>query len=151
MRRKDGAVIWARDSGRIVRDETGRLIHYEGTLSDVTQRKLAQEELRASEERYRDLVENIRELICTHDVRGRLLSFNRSATELTGYGPDELLGVDMRELLPPDHRPLFERYLATLLKTGAANGLMTIVTRARGTAHLGVSQHAPHTRVSPSR
>ncbi len=74
-------------------------------------------------------MENIHELICTHDVRGRILSFNRSATELTGYAPDELLGIDMRELMPPDHRPLFDRYLATLLKTGAANGLMTIVTR----------------------
>jgi PAS domain S-box-containing protein len=130
MRRKDGAVIWARDSGRIVRDESGRLVHYEGTLSDVTERKEAEQALRDSEERYRDLVENIRELICTHDVRGRLLSFNRSAMELTGYAPDELLGIDMRELLLPAHRTLFERYLATLLRTGAANGLMTIVTRS---------------------
>ena len=129
MRRKDGEVIWTRDSGRLVHDETGQTTHFEGTLSDITQRKLAQEELRESEGRYRDLVENVRELICTHDVRGRLLSFNRSAIELTGYAPDELLGIDMREFLPPDHRPLFERYLATVLKTGATNGLMTIVTR----------------------
>ncbi len=129
MRRKDGAVIWARDSGRIVRDEAGRLVYYEGTLSDVTERKKAEQSLRESEERYRDLVENIRELICTHDIRGRILSFNRSAVELTGYLPDELLGIDMRELLPPDHRPLFDRYLATLVGTGAATGLMTIVTK----------------------
>ncbi len=129
MRRKDGTLIWARDNGHIVSDEAGRASGYEGTLSDVTERKEAEQALRESEERYRDLVENIRELICTHDVRGRILSFNRSAMELTGYAHAELLGLDMRDLMPPDHRPLFDRYLATLLRTGAANGLMTIVTR----------------------
>ena len=128
--RPDGEVrtLWA-EAGELVLDDAGRPAILTGVVQDITERKKAELSLRESEERYRDLVENIHELICTHDVRGRVLSFNRSAIELTGYAPDELLGIDMRELLPPDHRPLFERYLATVLKTGAANGLMTIVTR----------------------
>ncbi len=50
LRRRDGAVIWVRDSFRIVRDEAGRTLYYEGSLEDITERKQAQEELVRSHE-----------------------------------------------------------------------------------------------------
>jgi len=45
LRRHDGAIIWVRDSFRVVRDEAGRTLYYEGSLEDITERKQAQEEL----------------------------------------------------------------------------------------------------------
>ena len=49
VRRKDGLLIWARDRARTVRDKSGRPIYFEGTLSDITERKEAEERLRESE------------------------------------------------------------------------------------------------------
>jgi PAS domain S-box-containing protein len=49
VRRKDGLLLWALDRGRTVRDKSGRPIYFEGTLSDITERKGAEERLRESE------------------------------------------------------------------------------------------------------
>ena len=52
VRRRDGSVIWISENTRAIRDASGRLLRYEGTVEDVTPRKLAEEALRETEERY---------------------------------------------------------------------------------------------------
>src|SRR5207253_8629013 len=62
----------------------------------------AEEELRESEERYRDLVENSRELICTHDLEGVILSANRAAMDVLGRDPKDYCGKkNLRDILVP--------------------------------------------------
>lgn len=51
--RKDGSIIWISENARAVQDEEGRLLYYEGFVTDITQRKLAQEALRTSEAQLR--------------------------------------------------------------------------------------------------
>lgn len=85
-------------------------------------------ELRESESRYRDLVEHIHDVICTHDLEGRLLSVNPSASRLLGYEPDELVGMNVRDILAPETRDEFEEYLRTIQRDGAASGLMLVET-----------------------
>jgi hypothetical protein len=46
-RRRDGAVVWLKDSARAVRDDTGRILHYQGAIEDITARKRAEKELLA--------------------------------------------------------------------------------------------------------
>lgn len=64
----------------------------------------AEEALRASEERYRDVFENANDVIYLQDLNGRLLSLNHAAESLTGYSRVELEGRHFGEILPPEAR-----------------------------------------------
>jgi PAS domain S-box-containing protein len=90
------------------------------------ERQRADEALRESEDLYRDLVENSRDLICTHDREGNLLTVNEAATRLTGYSRETLLQMNLAEMLEPEWRPAFGTYLQQVLETGTARGLMRV-------------------------
>jgi len=92
-------------------------------------RREAEDKLRGSEDRYRDLVEHSQDLICTHDLKGRILSANPWAATILDYAPEELLRMNFRELLVPEVRHEFERYLEEIRMHGTARGLMRVQTR----------------------
>ena len=82
-----------------------------------------------SPQRYRELVEQSRGLICTHDLAGVLLSVNRAAAERLGYTPDELVGRSLGDLLAPAVRHQFPQYLDRIQRDATDEGLMLVVTR----------------------
>ncbi len=92
-------------------------------------RKQAEDMLRESEDRYRDLVEHSQELICTHDLEGRILSVNPWASKVLGYSPEELLRMNIREILSPKVRHLLDGYLDEVRRHGAAQGPLSVQTR----------------------
>jgi PAS domain S-box-containing protein len=86
------------------------------------------EALSESEDRYRDLVENSQDLICTHDLEGKILSMNKTAVRLTGYPLKDLLGMNLADLLIPDVRHLFKAYMAEIQSKGWSRGTMRVQT-----------------------
>lgn len=101
-----------------------------GQIAVAIERKQAEEVLRESEERYRDLVENNLELITTHDLNGQILSANRAAAEVLGYDREDRFGTkNVYELLAPEARDRFGEYLTRIRKDGVASGLMLVQTR----------------------
>jgi PAS domain S-box-containing protein len=83
-----------------------------------------------SPQRYRDLVEHGRGLICTHDLTGILLSVNQAAADRLGYAPAELVGRSLGDVLAPAVRHLFPQYLDRIQRAVADDGLMLVVTRS---------------------
>jgi PAS domain S-box-containing protein len=112
-----------------LRDQQGEIQGAVGVFVDITARNLAQAALRESEDRYRDLVEHSEDLVCTHDLAGKLLSCNPAPARILGYEVAELLDIPMQELMAPEFREQFESYLARVKTTGADKGLMAVITR----------------------
>jgi two-component system, cell cycle sensor histidine kinase and response regulator CckA len=88
--RKDGGVLWARLTVSVVRDETERPLHFFGMIEDVTDRRNVEQALRASEERYRTLVETMAEAIVVLDRGGRMTYANRPLLEVLGRPEEEV-------------------------------------------------------------
>jgi PAS domain S-box-containing protein len=81
-------------------------------------------------ERYRALVDASRALICVHDLDGNILSLNPAAAQSLGYTPADLVGTNLRDLLSPSVRDLFDDYLSRIRHMDADEGLMRVVTRS---------------------
>jgi PAS domain S-box-containing protein len=86
-------------------DQHGRLESIVGTFHDVTELRLADERLRASESRYRRLAESASDVITECDSNWRFTYVSPSVSRLTGYEPEELIGRRGAQLIHPDDLP----------------------------------------------
>lgn len=100
--RPDGAVRWVRDRGRILPGPDGRPLSATGAVVDITERKLAEIALRASEERFRRTFENAAVGMVLADPAGRWLRVNEKYCEIVGYTREELFAKSWRDITHPD-------------------------------------------------
>lgn len=100
IRRRDGAIIWVSETARAVPRENGTVAFYEGTLTDITGRKQAEDALKASRERYRSLIQSAPDGILTlKDLM--IAGTNLKALEMFGYSAGEMLGLSVEDISPP--------------------------------------------------
>ena len=82
-----------------------------------------------NEDRFPDLARHSKDLVCAHDLQGRLLYVNPVPARVLGYQVEELLRIPMQQLLAPGFRDRFDAYIARIQKRGEAFGLMRVLTR----------------------
>jgi PAS domain S-box-containing protein len=100
-RRSDGSVLYITESARAVRDASGKTLYYDGTVKDITQRKITEEQLRLSEQTYRGMLDSLTEAVYIKDERGVIIDVNLAVQKLYGYAKEELIGRTIEFLSPP--------------------------------------------------
>jgi PAS domain S-box-containing protein len=85
-------------------------------FQDITERKLADEVLRQSEEKYRDMVEQINDVIFSTDTKGNFTYISPTVEILGGYSPDEMIGHPMNEFIDPSFIPLTEEQFKNVME-----------------------------------
>jgi PAS domain S-box-containing protein len=102
---KDGRVIHCTWHNSVLLDGAGRVASVLSLVQDFTARFEAEAALRASEERYRLLVDQTVDGIFVSDPQGRYLDVNRAGAAMLGYTPEEILHLRIPEVIHPDEVP----------------------------------------------
>ena len=104
LKTKSGKYIWVYVGPSPVEDEKGKIIGSLGILTDITKRKIAEETLRKSENRFRDLFESSPDAVFVESLDGKVLDANPAACDLHGMSYENLVGRSYLELIPKEHR-----------------------------------------------
>jgi two-component system cell cycle sensor histidine kinase/response regulator CckA len=98
IRTKDGQKKCLADSALELRDNDNNIIQSMGMLQDITERKLSEKQLMASEIKYRTLFNSLVDAVSILDMEGRFLEVNDAYVERLGYSSEELLNMNVRDI-----------------------------------------------------
>jgi len=116
--RKDGQPIWVKVTASAARDTAGFAAYRIAVIEDINHRKLAEGRRQADEAKYRAIVDTAVDAIAVIDESGVIQSFNRSAEDIFGYPAAEVVGQNVRVLMPEPDRGRHDGYLANYRRTG---------------------------------
>jgi PAS domain S-box-containing protein len=130
---RDGSVRFVHEEAEQILDPAGNPSRWVGTVQDITERKLAEEALRASEERYRRLFDASNDAVFVHPAitdrePGRFSDVNEVACRMLGYTREELLRLSVADIGDPENA---EEFPARREKLGAEKQILfetTLVT-----------------------
>lgn len=116
MRHKTGEWITVQSLAKAIeRDEKGNVTHIVGVMLDITERKLAEETLKESEEIYKTLTENSLTGIFLVRPNGAVIFVNKRMAEMHGYRTEEMYGISLMDTIYPDDwekiRKVAEKFL----------------------------------------
>ena len=122
--RKDGSRFLANVVITAIRTPDGTLRAFGEITRDITERVAAEAVVKASEARLRSLIATVLDTVVdgliTIDRHGIIQSFNKACVSLFGYTPDEVIGQNVRILMPEPYHSQHDRYIAAYLATGVA-------------------------------
>ncbi len=116
--RPDRAVRVVHGEGKVIRDDSGKVVRVTGTGQDITERKRIEFALRKSEARTRSIIDSANDAFIAIDQGGRVTDWNPQAEAAFGWSREEAVGKTLAELIIPDrfretHREGLHRFLTT--------------------------------------
>ncbi len=130
LRRVDGSTLTVIESARAVRDESGAVVGYEGTISDITERKRAETAVFEEKEKAQVTLQSIGDAVITTDAEGRIEYLNPVAEDLTGWETREVCGKSLSDVF-------------TILNEATRESVENPVSRALREGHvIAVADHA---------
>ncbi len=116
LRRKDGNIIWVRDTAKVYRDPETNELYFEGVLEDITEQKKAKDQLVESERRFKEMANLLPQCVFESDPKLRLTYVNSFATRLTGFSQQEMLnGMKIMEWFPEGQKSKVEHFFTSIL------------------------------------
>lgn len=116
----DGNYRWVADTGQAQWDKENQVLRMVGSMTDITQRKQAEADVRDSESRMHAIVDSVTDAIVVIDHIGCISSFNPAAERIFGYPAQEIMGRNVSILMPEPYRGEHAGYLRRYLETGEA-------------------------------
>lgn len=118
LKSKQAQPIFVEASISLRRNAEGVPVGFFGVVRDITERKKAEEALRASEEKYRSILESMQEAYFEVDLKGNFTFFNNAAVLISGYSKEELMGMNYRQYSPPETAKLLFEAFHRVYQTG---------------------------------
>lgn len=118
--KRDGSHRWVWGRGHQIDSPDGTNIYLEGFITDITDRKQAETDLISAETYATAVVETAAEAVITIDASGHIEKFNGAAQHMFGYSTLEIVGKNVRTLMPEPHRGNHDGYIARYLSTNEA-------------------------------
>ena len=128
LRRYDGSAIWVRDTVRSIRGADGRVLYFDGSLEEITERKTAEEarSLLAS------IVESSDDAIIGMSLDGIIVSWNSGAERIFGYGAEEIKGHSILFLAPSERIDELPQILERMQQGKRVEHLKTVQLKKDG-------------------
>ncbi len=101
FRRKDGSTFYALENSTITEEDNH--IYIDAVINDINERKMTEEALRESEEKYRTILENIEDGYFETDLAGNFTFVNPAIVKILGYSEKELLGMNNRQYMDDEN------------------------------------------------
>ncbi len=99
MKKRNGEIIWVQNQGRVVRDSEGKMLYWDGSLTDITGRKRVREALRDSEEKFSKLFRSSPDAVLLTELKtGKIIEVNTAFEMFSGFSRDELIGHPVLDL-----------------------------------------------------
>ena len=135
-RKKNGELYWERASISPIRDPAGRITHFLAVKEDITVQKRLEDQLKSSEENFRDFFETVDDMVVVSAPDGRILFTNAAVERKLGFGLEELKTMRALEMYPAEHREEAAETLGAVLRGEA--GFCPLPMRDRDGARLPV-------------
>jgi PAS domain S-box-containing protein len=119
-RTKEGKIIDVQVDWNYKRDKKGQIVGFISVLTDISERRQAEEGLKKSEEKYYKLVENANDAIVSVNSAGIIIGFNKKAEDMFGYSREEVLGKSSYALISHRNEEFYKEALEHFAKTGTS-------------------------------